>query len=376
MSDVSFPGEKLVGGDFDKFEVCIADAYYQDPQLREDLLAIEPPCEGDLCKYSNPRCSNCKHDHHAGKPCDDKGCGCKDSVKVYVPRCSKCTGKPSKPGSIKIHAIIGTMAYVGRSYWEVRATDGKDMEELRILFPKWPVEHLVDLYTRAKSAFFALLYFGNEDTLANRLGIPKEDGLRVFELIMARYPVMAEKRHEFYESFCPVRQPDGGQVFWVEPDDYGESMNGFKRFVTLENKCIKALYDLAEDVPSEWKDIKVKVMRRDRVQTIWGAVRSALYGAAHGLQGANQRAMGNHKIQSTGAIETKELQCRIWKFQPCGIHQWVVRPMNVHDELPTAIHPDYEERVAKVQADFIQERRSLIPLLAMKWKALGTWGGK
>lgn len=366
-AELGYPilGEKLVGGDFDKFEVCIADAYYLDPQLRIDLTGTEPECISGECKWCN----------------FDK------AKKEFVACCSRCTGKPSKPGSVKIHAIVGAMAYVGRTYWEIRATDGKDRDPskdkdgnhipgLKEIFPHWPVEHWVDLYTRAKSAFFALLYFGNEDTLASRLGIPKEDGLRVFQLIMARYPVMAEKREEFYESFCPVRQPDGGKVFWVEPDDYGESMNGFKRFVTLENKIIKTLWELAEDVPPEWREIKVRVVRREKSQTVAGAVRSALYGAAHGLQGANQRAMGNHKIQATGAIETKELQCRIWKFQPCGIHQWVVRPMNVHDELPTAIHPDYEEHVAKVQGEFIIERRSLIPLLAMKWKPLGTWGGK
>lgn len=355
-AELGYPilAEKLVGGDFDKFEVCIADAYYLDPQLRIDLTGAEPPCERGECKYTNFN----------------------KETKQYEPCCSRCTGKPAKSGSVKIHAIIGSLAYTGRTYWEVRATDGKDSDILRQLFQDWPVEHCVDLYTRAKSAFFALIYFGNEDTLASRLGIPKEDGLRVFNLIMERYPVMAAKRLEFYESFCPVRQPDGGQVFWVEPDDYGESMNGFKRFVNLENQILKALYDLAEDIPPEWRDVKVKVMRRERLQTVAGAVRSALYGAAFGLQGANMRAMGNHKIQSTGAIETKELQCRIWKFQPIGIHPWMVRPMNVHDELPTAVHPDYEDRVAKVQAAFIEERRSLIPLLNMKWKALGTWGGK
>ena len=78
---------------------------------------------------------------------------------------------------------------------------------------------------------------------------------------------------------------------------------------------------------------------------------SALYGAAFGLQGSNTRSAGNHAIQSTGAIITKELQTGIWGFQPVGIHQWVVRPMNVHDELPTALNPTYKNRVA----EFVRE---------------------
>lgn len=354
--------EKLVGGDFDKFEVCIADAYYEDPQLHKDLTDCEPPCDHGECKYSNWN---------------------KDT-KQFEPFCSKCTGKPSKPGSIKIHAVIGSIVYRPLTYWEVRATDGKDRDGdkkkgipgLAELFPNWRPEHWVDLYTRAKSAFFALIYFGDARTLASRLGIPEVDGQVAYDRIMERYPVMAAKREVFHERFCPLRQPDGGQVYWVDPDDYVESMLGFKRFFTLENEVIKALYDLAEDVPPEWRNIKVKVMRREKMQTMAGAVRSALYGAAYGLQGSNKRAAGNHVIQSTGAQLTKELQCLIWEYQPIGVHSWMCRPMNVHDELPTAVLPELEERVAKTQGDFIAHRKSLVPLLGMKWKAMGTWAGK
>lgn len=373
--------EKLVGGDFAKFEVCIAAAYYDDPVLLNDLIGAEPPCERGECQYSNAVCLSCKHGYHT-KPCDKDACTCTTPEFGFKPTCSRCTGKPSKPGSIKIHAVIGTLVYPPLSYWDVRATDGKAAEDagkvpgLRKLYPNWKQEHWNDLYTRAKSAFFALLYFGDANTLASRLAIPKEDGGKAYQAIMARYIVMGRKREEFYEKFCPVRQPDGGQVFWEEPDDYVESMTGFKRFFTMENQAIRALYDLAEEVPSEWKDIKVRVMRREKIQTVAGAVRSALYGAAFGLQGSNMRAAGNHKIQSTGATLTKELQGLIWEFQPCGIHPWVARPFNSHDEIECALHPSLADGVALVQDAFLKKHRTLIPLLGMKWKALGTWGGK
>lgn len=369
--------EKLVGGDFDKFEVCIADAYYHDPQLHEDLTAIEPPCDHGECKFANKVCAACSHDFHGKKACEEKGCkGCTETGYAYKPKCSKCTGKPSKPGSIKIHAIVGTLVYPPRTYWEIRATDGKDRDELQVLFPEWKQEHWADLYTRAKSAFFALIYFGNEDTLASRLAIPKEDGKVAYTKIMLRYPVMASKRNEFFERFCPIRQPDGGRVFWEEPDDFCTSMLGFQRFFTMENQVIRTLYVLAEDVPESWHAIKIKVKRREKFQTVAGATRSALYGAGFGLQGANMRASGNHVIQSTGATLTKMLQARIWKFQPTGINPWVVRPLNVHDELPTALDPRIEADVARVQSEFLIEQRSLVPMLNMRWKAMGTWAGK
>jgi hypothetical protein len=331
--------EVLVGGDFDAFEVNIADAYYEDPQLHEDLIAQELSPDG--------------------KPLfEDDG----------------------KPKLQKIHAVIGTLVYPHdcgnpelcekqnqkcpkpRSYWSIKNTDGKDP----------------DLYTRSKSGFFALIYFGNEKTLEERLGIPNGTGMIAYKAIMARYKVMGKKREEFFDRFCPIRQPGGigSRVVWVDPEDYVESMLGFKRFFTLENQIIRALYELAEDVPPEWRDIKIKVMRRERLQTVAGACQSALFAAAFAVQGANMRAAGNHVIQSTGAGLTKILQRRIWDLQPYGISPWLVRPMNVHDELPTAVVRRLVARVAQVQREFIAEYKKLIPLLGMKWKEMQTWAGK
>ena len=324
--------EKLVGGDFDSFEVNIADAYYEDPKLHEDLTAFEFDRRGQV------------------------------------------TNKPQK-----IHAVIGTLVYPHgcnddevcertrprcpkpKTYWDIRDTDGKEP----------------DLYTRSKSAFFALIYFGNEGTLADRLVIPKEHGGKAYQAIMARYSVMGAKRQEFFDRFCPIRQPQmHGQVVWVDPDDHVESMLGFPRFFTLENQIVRALFDLANDVPPEWRDIKIKVMRRERLQTMAGAAQSALFAAAFAVQGANMRAAGNHVIQSTGAGLTKILQRRIWDVQPSGVHPWLVRPMNVHDELPTACVPKVASRVLEIQKTFIAEYKSLIPLLGMKWKNMNNWAGK
>ncbi len=338
--------EVLRGGDFDAFEVNIAAAYYDDPQLVADLKAVEPDC------------------HH-------NECGGK---------CPKCKGIVAKPGSCKIHAIVGTLVYPHgcgddevcektrpkcpkpRTYWDIKLTDGKDD----------------DKYTKSKSGFFALIYFGTDKTLEDRLGIPPGAGLPAYNSIMAHFPVMGAKRLEFYSRFCPLRQPGGigSKVTWTDPEEFVTSMLGFKRFFTLENQVIKAIYDLAEDVPPEWRDIKIRVMRRERLQTVAGATQSALFAAAFGLQGANMRAAGNHVVQATGAGLTKILQARIWKLQPCGIGPWLVRPMNVHDELPTSCVPKVVDRVAEIQREFVAEYKKLIPLLGMKWRVMANWAGK
>lgn len=65
----------------------------------------------------------------------------------------------------------------------------------------------------------------------------------------------------------------------------------------------------------EWRKTDIKVMRRPgRIQTAGGAVSSALYGAAFGIQAANMRAAANHEIQSlgirVGRVETQETTAR------------------------------------------------------------------
>ena len=92
----------------------------------------------------------------------------------------------------------------------------------------------------------------------------------------------------------------GTKVVWKDPADYAETMLGFRRYFTLENRIARAIFDLARKPPKHWKDCKVKVVRRDRVQTAGGAVSSALYGAAFSMQAANMRAAANHEIQSPG----------------------------------------------------------------------------
>jgi len=322
FSDGESEEEILVGGDFDAFEVTIADAYYEDPQLHKDLISQATGRDG--------------------KPLfDEKG----------------------QPVKVKIHAIIGSMVYKPKTYWEIIDTDGAD----------------VDLYTRAKSAFFALIYFGNAFTLASRLNIDEVLGEAAYQEIMRRYPVMDQKRKVFYDRYCPARQPGGigTRIEWNDPWDFVESMLGFKRFFTLENMICKALFDLGEKPPPAWRKFKFKVMRKDREQSASGAVQSAIFGAMFQLQGANMRAAGNHKIQSTGAELTKILEHRLWALQPCGIHKWHVRPMNIHDELMCPIMRKLAKRSKQIAEAFVEEYKSLIPLLGIKWKLfLSCWGAK
>lgn len=181
------------------------------------------------------------------------------------------------------------------------------------------------------------------------------------------------------DMFCSMRQPGGigTKVEWHEPADFIETMFGFKRYFTLENRICKALFELAENPPKKWQNIQVKVVRRERVQTSCGALRSALFAAAFAQQASNMRAAGNHIIQGSGAQLCKKLQRRIWDIQPAGINAWRVQPMNVHDEIMSATHPNYLDTIEKIVKDFVTEFKSKVALLEIEWvRKLKTWADK
>jgi hypothetical protein len=137
------------------------------------------------------------------------------------------------------------------------------------------------------------------------------------------------------------------------------------------------LYELAMNIPKAWKDVKLKITRsRKGEQTVASAIRSAVYGCAFGLQNSCIRQAANHRIQSTGAVITKEIQATIWGFQPAGVHDWLVRPMNIHDEIQCPTRPDMVEPVSKAVFEKVESFRPLIPLIGIDFGRLNSWSDK
>jgi DNA polymerase I-like protein with 3'-5' exonuclease and polymerase domains len=269
-------------------------------------------------------------------------------------------------GGKKIHALFGECLFPDLSYDDILATKGLPGDQ--------------DKYDQSKRSVFGLGYGGDFNTLHNRIGIPLDQAQEGFDEWVRRYTGWAKARQEIFDQFCSMRQPGGlgTKVEWHEPSDYIESLFGFKRYFTLENNICRALFNLAEKPPKGWNDLKFKVVRRDRVQTVTGATRSALFACAFALQASNMRAAGNHVIQSTGAEGTKGVQAAIWEIQPVGIHVWIVQPFNVHDEVLTPTKPGYEEQVkTKVNGYIERKLKPTIPLIRMDWKVgLKSWADK
>jgi hypothetical protein len=304
MFPLAWDGMTLCGGDFDSFEVTLADAVFKDPKLRAAL----------------------------------------------------------KKGQ-KLHALMGMALYPGKTYEEIVASSGAEF----------------DMYTRGKQAIFAMLYGGDHNTIHNKLSIPIDIAEEAFLRFQRQYPGIKASREEVFNRFQALRQPEGigTAISWTEPADYSDTFLGFRRYFTLENRICKELFSLAQKPPKHWRQIKLQVVRRDRIQQVGGAVSSAIYGAAFQIQSANTRAANNHLIQSPGAQITKRVQRVIWDLQPSGVNDWQVAPMNIHDEIMCVTRPDTVDAVADVVAETVESYRPQVPLIGMKWaKRMQNWAEK
>lgn len=374
---LAFDGYDLCGGDFAAYEVTLAEAEYNDPDLRKQLLTCEE-CRGPMTfildkirvdkflsaegmeKYIPLRL---RLEQEAVKDAKKKGKTYKPKVEAEIREESFendfiCTCCGNRDG-LKIHALFGTNVYPPLDYYQIK----KDK----------------DKYTKSKSAVFAMLYGGTEHTLMTRLEVARDVALAALAKFHRQFPGVKRSQQSITDAFCSMQQVGGigSKVVWKDPAEYVESMFGFRRYFTLENQIAKALFNLANKPPISWRNVRVKVVRRDREQTASGAIQSALYGAAFGMQAGNTRAANNHKIQSAGATITKVVQRKIWDVQPCGIHRFRVIPMNIHDEIMCPTLPEYKAEVAKIVKETVESFRPKVPLIKMDWVTnLGTWADK
>ena len=264
----------------------------------------------------------------------------------------------------KIHALFGLKVYPEMNYDEICADK--------------------EIYTRSKSAVFAMLYGGTGPTLKKRLGVPLETAEKAYNDFMLDYKTVQAVREEVRQKFSPMVQKfANGPIEWVGYDAYVESLLGFKRYFNeIEFPTAEKLFNLACDIPEALRvyDNANHIVTRSihkGPQTVTNACRSALYGAAFSIQSAVFRQAANHVIQSTGGGVTKKLQRLIWEEQPVGVHEWVAQPMNVHDEVLANLSQGIYEKVADKVNAFVKDMSKIIPLIEMDWKVdIADWSAK
>lgn len=242
----------------------------------------------------------------------------------------------------KIHALFGASLY-GKTPEEV--TEDKDM------------------YKKAKIGLFSLFYGAQPYSISIQTGVPLERAEKAYKDFFERYPAFAKVIKGLEEDYSPFNGRE-----WKEPKNYAESMLGFKRYYDLEIYIMRELFNFSEDLPVNWVESRERVNRGKYEQQLGAAVKSAIKGCIHSIKNGMVRTAMNHGIQATGGQITKKLQVLLWNNQPIGYNPWKVRQFQVHDEILTVTDNSLPEKLKNDVHGFIQEMKSVVPLLDMEFK--------
>lgn len=320
---LAFDDELLPGGDMQSFEISIADAVYNDPKLRKELLT----------------CVNCN---------------------LEIDRvCPKCGGSETR----SFHGLFGQGFWPHLSYDEILATKGTEN----------------DLYTPAKTAAFATLYGAQAQKLCDVLHISEEEAEEGLARFWQKYSQAGKVRRDIETDYAKIYE--SGKLFKLkEAKNSISSLLGWKRYFELEHSIIEYLFNLADTLdtllPKNLANQEILRNSNKGVQKVVNATRSALYGAMFQLQNSVIRQAANHQIQSTGAEITKDLQCALWELQPVGVHPWHVRPLNIHDEIQCPCKPELVDKVKEVVNNCVEKHRKIVPLIGIDFGILNSWADK
>ncbi len=274
-----------------------------------------------------------------------------------------------------LHGLFGAEAYE-TTYEDIMKTD--------------------DRYDKAKGGVYAILYGGTFETVAKNMNIEKPVAEAAYNRMVAKYPQMGNTRKAVTERFSAMRQDSQGKIQYCDPPEkFITSVFGFKRYFDTDYALQRMILDVIKNPPKHLKEAGriwrgnqsaptvyntkagklapdryeyTKVQRSEnKLQTLWGACTSALYGAGFSIQNKIIRASNNHVIQSTGRELTVGMQAAVWAIQAWGIHPFRLTLMSIHDELAVVSE---ESEVAEIKAVItakVAEQCETVPLTSIEW---------
>jgi hypothetical protein len=239
-------------------------------------------------------------------------------------------------------------------------------------------ENKIAYADRAKNCWYGLIYGAQEFKISQTAGVPIEDVAEALKMMADECVGMSRGRQKVFDSLsCIVQEYEKGPFHWNEPQPLIANIQGWERDFSFEIGIIKILYELPGKLPRDWRQIPGKVVRKNgREQTIYGAVCSALFGAAKQMEARMKRQAGNCIMQSSGAMYCKSLEVRMWdELQPVGSHPWQVVPLNIHDEIVGSMRQKLT--LAPVVKKALREYAKRVPLVAMDWQeGVSSWADK
>ena len=323
----------LCGGDFDSFEVTIADAVYNDPALRKDLIT-KGPC---------PKCGGTGMDKKTGKPCGE----------------CEITGMTPQ----KLHALFG-MALSGLT------TPRSSLRRTR--------EN--DWYDKGKRGVFALVYGGDWNTLVQKLGVTEERAKRAYADFVKRYPGIGKARNKTFDAFCSMRQPAGigSAVVWADARRVHRNLPGLPPLLHPGKQNLQGPLRPGPQPAEALAALQGQGRApRPRADGRRGRGQSPSTGPRSRCRPPTCGRRPTTRFRVPGAEITKSVQRQLWDLQPAGIHPLRLAPLNVHDELMVVAMPEFVTDITASVREVVEVFRGQVPLIGMTWfEGMDNWAEK
>jgi DNA polymerase-1 len=210
-------------------------------------------------------------------------------------------------------------------------------------------EHF-DKRQRAKMTNFAISYGGNGTTVATNMGIPEEEGIRIYEAYLAAFPKLSEYFDE-QEKLAMER----GYVLINEVTGGKRYIGGFQEFKEQEKQFTGAFW------------ARYRREKEKNSKEFQGTLFPLVSSQAKTRQTIRKMAL-NTPCQGTGADMAKEAGLRIWEWIIANKKFGKVKLVNfVHDEWIIEAHMRVCPKIApELQALMEETANKYLDVLTME----------
>lgn len=224
--------------------------------------------------------------------------------------------------------------------------------------------------TDTKRVVFGILYGAAAPKIAEVLGVDETTAQGVIDGFFQRYSGAGDfrKREERRFLTADLDKWKSDSVSLMARD--AEDILGSKRHFDFEADVAATLWSMG--MRSDMVLPTGTIIRQELkgAQSLSGAVRSALLGAALSIQQTVCRAAINTPIQMSGANLTKLLGQMLWD-------ELRVPYLNIHDELIFAQHPNFNyKRIQEIVSRFEAQYKTKVTHLKFELKETQTWSDK
>lgn len=220
-----------------------------------------------------------------------------------------------------------------------------------------------------KAVVFGIFYGAQAFTVSEKLGITEGEAQKILDLFFKAYPGIKRYRDKIEEGFLTADKVHWSKNSIDRMEVSLKDLMGFERRWDFEKDLCKIFWELGHSQIRTGVNEYIIRDKQKGIQSVDNACRSALLGAALGIQASASRQAVNFRVQSTGASLHKKLQAKLWVEKRVGTLQ-------IHDEfIPIDKNFDFKEADNLIKEYEIEARR-LVPSVKFDYKNTERWSDK